>query len=185
MKYKKGSSIIWGFIIIFVALLFSIFLGVVVYTFNLVAETLGQDVEVGQVNLKDITDSTFGQISTGMIDNADTIGILFLFGMCLLMIFNGYYIGSKNPKLFFVVDVFILGLFFIPAIYVSQVYEIFINSTTLFEDTYINIIPKVSKFMLNLPTIIATVGVITMILSYAGIRRDDEMRGGDVNVLGT
>jgi len=185
MKYKKGSSIIWGFIIIFVALLFSIFLGVVVYTFNLVAETLGQDVEVGQVNLKDITDSTFGQISTGMIDNADTIGILFLFGMCLLMIFNGYYIGSKNPKLFFVVDVFILGLFFIPAIYVSQVYEIFINSTTLFEDTYINIIPKVSKFMLNLPTIIATVGVITMILSYAGIRRDDEMKGGDVNVLGT
>ncbi len=184
MKYKKGVSTIWGFVIIFVALLFAIFLGVVVYTFNLLTETLGQDVDIGQVNLKDVTDTTIGQINTGMIANADTIGILFLLGMCVLMMFNGYYLGSKNPKLFFVIDVFILGLFFIPAIYVSQVYETFINSTTLFENTYINIIPKVSKFMLNLPSIIATVGVITMILSYAGIRKDDELRGEDVNVLG-
>lgn len=184
MKHKKGSAIIWGFVIIFVALLFSIFLGLTVYVFNLLTETLGQDVEVGQVNLKDITDATFGQINAGIIQNADLIGILFLLGMCILMIFNGYFIGSKNPKLFFVIDIFVLALFFIPSIYVSQVYETFINSTTLFENVYINIIPKVSKFMLNLPTIIGTVGVLTMILSYAGIRRDDEAAQEDVNVLG-
>ena len=185
MKYKKGSSIIWGFIIIFVALLFAVFLGLAVFSFNLLTETLGQDVEIGQVNLKDVTDATLGQINTGMLQNADTIGILFLLGMCMLMMFNGYFLGSKNPKLFFVIDVFILALFFIPAIYVSQIYDTFIHSTTLFENTYINVIPKVSKFMLNLPTIIATVGVITMILSYAGIRKDDEAAGGEVNVLGT
>lgn len=184
MKNKKGSSVIWGFIIIFVALLFSIFLGVTVYVFNLMTETLGQDTDIGQVNLKNVTDNTFGQINTGMINNADTIGILFLLGMCMLMMFNGYYLGSKNPKLFFVIDIFLLALFFIPSIYVSQMYETFINSTDLFSNTYINIIPKVSKFMLNLPVIIGTVGVITMILSYAGIRKDDELMGEDVNVLG-
>ena len=184
MKNKKGSSVIWGFIIIFVALLFSIFLGLTVYVFNVVTETLSQDVDIGQVNLKTVVEGTFGQINTGIINNADTIGILFLLGMCLLMMFNGYYMGSKNPKLFFVIDIFLLALFFIPSIYVSQLYETFINSTTLFSNTYIDIIPKTSKFMLNLPVIIGTVGVITMILSYAGIRKDDELIGGEVNVLG-
>jgi len=104
--------------------------------------------------------------------------------MCLMMIINGYYIGSKNPKMFFVIDVFLLALFFIPSIYVSQIYEIFINSSTVFQSTFIDTIPNVSKFVLNLPKIIASVGIITMILSYAGIRKDDDRVGGDVNVLG-
>lgn len=183
MKNKKGTSVFWGIVIIFVSILFSIFLGVAVYSFNLVNDVLSQDVDIGQVNLKTVTETTFGQINTGIITNADTIGIIMLLGMCLLMILNGYYLGSKNPKIFFVVDVFLLILFFIPAIYVSQMYETFIN-ISIFNNVFINIIPKVSKFMLNLPVITATVGVITMILSYAGIRKDDELRGGDVSVLG-
>lgn len=170
---KKGTSVVWGFIIMFIALLFSIFLGLTVFTFSTVNDVLSQDVEVGQVNLKEISDLTFGQINLGIINNADTIGIIMLFGMCFLMMMHGYYFGSQNPKIFFVVDMFLLALFFIPSIYISQVYEIFINSTALFEDTFINIIPKTSKFMLNLPTIIGTVGVLTMILSYTGIRKDD------------
>ena len=181
---KKGTSIVWGLVIIFVSLLLAIFLGIAVYSFNLVNSILSQDVDIGQVNLKNVSDSTFGQINTGMLNNADTIGIILLLGMCLLMIINGYYLGSKNPKLFFVIDIFLLALFFIPSIYVSQVYETFINSSTVFQDTFINTIPKVSKFILNLPQIIASVGVITMILSYAGIRRDDDINRGDVNVLG-
>lgn len=170
---KKGSSVVLGFIIIFVSLLFAIFLGLAVFSFNLINDVLSQDVEVGQVNLKTISESTFGQINLGIINNADTIGIIMLLGMCFLMILHGYYFGSQNPAIFFVVDMFLLVLFFIPSIYVSQVYELFIHSTVLFEDTFINILPKTSKFMLNLPTIIGTVGVITMILSYTGIRRDD------------
>jgi len=184
MKNKRGSSVIWAFVIIFVALLFSIFLGIVAYSFNLVTTVLGQDVDIGQVNLKDVTDTTFGQINTGMINNADTIGIVFLFGMIILMIMNGYFIGSKLPKLFFIVDIFLLALFFIPSIYISQVYDTFISSSTVFQSTYTDVIPKVSKFMLNLPVIIATAGIITMILSYAGIRKDDTTEGDGANVLG-
>jgi len=183
MNNKKGSSVIGAFVIIFVTLLAAIFLGITVYSFNIVNTVLSEDVDVGQVNLKDITEKTFGQINTGMINNADTIGIIFLLSMCLLMMINGYYIGSKNPKLFFVVDIFLLALFFIPSIYVSQVYELFISSSTVFQSTFIDVIPKTSKFMLNLPTIIATVGIITMILSYTGIRKD-EIGGDGSNVLG-
>jgi len=184
MRNKKGTSLVWGLVIVFSSLLIAIFLGITVYSFNLVNDVFSQDVDIGQVNLKSVSDTTFGQINTGILNNADTIGIILLLGMCLMMILNGYYIGSKNPKLFFVIDVFLLALFFIPSIYVSQIYETFINSSTVFTDTFINTIPNVSKFMLNLPQIIASVGVITMILSYAGIRKDDDTVKGDVNVLG-
>ena len=181
MNNKKGSAVVWGFILIFVSLLLAIGLGITVFAFGQVNDVLSQDVEIGQVNLKNVSDTTFGQINTGIINNADTIGIILLLGMCLLMILNGYYMGIKNPKMFFVIDIFLLALFFIPSIYVSQVYELFINSTSLFENTFINIIPKTSKFMLNLPTIVAVTGIITMILSYVGIRKDNEQ---EVNVYG-
>ena len=184
MKNKKGSSVVWAFVIIFVSLVMAILLGITVYSFNLITETLGQDVEVGQVNLQNITNSTFGQINTGIINNADTIGIVLLLGMCLLMILNGFFMGSENTKLFFIVDIFLLALFFIPSIYVSQIYETFINSTPLFQNTFINVIPKTSKFMLNLPTIIATAVVLTMILSYAGFGKRRGTGGDEANVLG-
>lgn len=184
MLNKKGSTVIWSFVIIFVALLFSIFLGIIVYTFNTTNTVLSQDVDIGQVNLQNVTATTFGQINTGMINNADTIGIIFLFGMILLMIINGYFIGGKLPKLFFIIDIFLLALFFIPSIYVSQIYETFIYSTDLFESTFTDIIPKVSKFMLNLPIIIGTAGIITMIVSYAALRKEDRTEGDGANVLG-
>lgn len=183
MLNKRGSSVTFGFVLIFVALLGAIFLGIVVYAFNVVNDTISQDVDIGQVNLKEVSDATFGQINTGIKDQADTIGILMLLGMCLLMIINGYFTAGKFPKLFFVIDIFLLALFFIPAIYVSQIYLTFINSTTVFSDTFINIIPKTSKFVLNLPLIVSTVGVLTMIVSYAGLRRE-RTTGEETNVLG-
>ena len=183
MKNKKGSAVIDGFVIIFLSLLLAIFLGLAVYGFNIVTETLGQDVDIGQVNLKNVTDTTFGQINTGLINNADTIGIIMLLSMIVFMMLNGYFLGSRNPKLFFVVDIFLLALFFIPSIYVAQVYEMFINSSTVFGSTFIDIIPKTSKFILNLPTIVATAGILTMILSYAGIKKGNR-EGDGSNVQG-
>lgn len=171
MKNKKGSAVIWGFAVIFIALLFAIFLGIAIFSFNEVNKILSQDVDIGQTNLKNISDTTFGQINTGMLDNGDTIGIIMLFGMVLLMVFNGFFTGRNNPKLFFVIDIIILAMFFIPAIYVSQIYETFINSTSLLSDVYINTLPNVSKFILNLPLIIGTAGILTMILSYTRLRR--------------
>lgn len=181
MMNKKGFSVAGSFFIIFISLLFAIFLGLTVFSFNLLTETLSIDVDVGQVNLKDVTEATFGQINTGIINNADTIGIIFLFGMCILMMLNGYYTAKDSPKLFFVIDFFLVILFFIPSIYVSQVYELFINSTSILSGTFIDVIPKTSKFVLRLPIIIGTVGIVTMILSYSGL---GEKQKGELSVAG-
>lgn len=184
MINKRGSAVVPAFLIMFVALLFAIFLGLTVYSFSIINDVLSQDVNIGQVNLAEVTGYTFGQITTGMLNNADTIGVIFLIGMLLLMMMNGYYVASKNPKLFFIIDIFLLALFFIPAIYISQIYDTFIQSSTVFQSTFIDTIPKVSKFLLNLPVILATTGIITMILSYSGIRKDDQTGGDGANVLG-
>ena len=150
MMNKKGFSVIGGFFIIFISFLFAIFLGLTVFSFNLLTESLSVDVDIGQVNLKDVTEATFGQINTGIINNADTIGIIFLFGMVLLMMLNGYLTAKDSPKLFFIIDFFLLILFFIPSIYISQIYELFINSTSILSPTFIDIIPKTSKFILRI-----------------------------------
>ena len=168
---KKGQ-VYQIFLFIFGALLIAIFLGLAVFGFNEVTQVLRIDVDIGQVNLKNVTDTTLGQLNTGILNNADTIGIILLLGLSVFMIVNAYFVGRDFPKLFIVVDIFLLILFFIPSVYISQVYELFINATPLFEDTFIDTIPKVSKFILNLPWIVGTVGALIMIVSYSGIRRD-------------
>ena len=175
MENKKGSTLVWGLIIIFSALLIAIFLGMYVFGFNLVNDALSIDVDLGNgVNLKEVSDATFGQVNQGLVDNADSLGIMLMFGMCLVMILNGYITGKKYPKLFLVADFFILILFFIPAVYVSLAYQTFINSTSILSTTFMDVIPKTSKFVLGLPAIMGTVGILTMILTYAKIKRPDE-----------
>lgn len=178
---NKGSVVIWAFLIIFVSLFIAIFLGISVFTFDKVNEILGQNVSVGQVNLKNVTDTTFGQISNGLVNNSDNIGIILLVGMLLLMIINGYFVGNKYPKLFLIVDIFLLIFFFIPAVYVSQIYSLLINNSGMFNYTYTTTLEKTSKFMLNLPQIIASSGIVTIILSYIGIKRDEN---DPINIAG-
>ena len=177
---KKGMATFELFLYIFLFFFAAIFLGVALFMFNQITDVLSIDVDVGQVNLREITNSTLGKMNTAFINMVDTMGILLLFGMILLMLFNAYFIGSQYPRIFIVLDIFILIFAFITAIYLSQIYEIYINSTPYFE-FYITDMPLTSKFILKLPWITSTVGVLIMILSYSGIRKDDK---GDVNVLG-
>ncbi len=180
MINKKGASVGWGLVVMFASLLIAIFLGLGVYGFGLVNSMLSQDIDLGNgVNLKTVSDATFGQINTGLVNNADTIGVVLLFGMILFMMINGYVLGDKYPKIFIVVDLFLLIMFFIPAGYIAWVYEIFINSTDILTPTYITTISKTSKFILNLPAIMGTAGIITMILTYSGLRKK---KGGDFSV---
>jgi len=181
MKNKSGMVTMQLFLFIFIFLFVAIFLGLAVWGFNLVNDVLDVDVDIGQVNLRTVNNQTFGRIAESFTDSADTIGIVLLLGMCVLMILNGYFVGSRFPKLFLIVDIFILVFIFITAIYLAQTYEIIINVDVV-SDIYQTDIDDVSKFMLNLPLIVSTVGVLIMIVSYAGIRKDDQGEG--INVYG-
>lgn len=176
---KKAMGIIPIFLFIFAVFFFALFLGLSLFGFNQINDALDVDIDIGQVNLRTINNQTFGQINQGFVDNADLIGILVLLTMSVLMIFIGYFFGRDYPVLFFATDIIILIFAFIMSIYISQIYDLFIHSTDLFE-LFIDDIPKTSKFVLNLPLIVGTIGALIMIFSYAGIRKKE----GEVNVAG-
>jgi len=165
---------------VFYFLFIAIFLGVIVFMFNTVDAGLDIDVDVGQVNLAEVNNATFGRINDALTDNADTLGVMLLLSMCVLMLLNAYFFGAKH-KLFMIIDFFILVFAFIISVYLSQTYSYIINAGTNLSTIYINTIPKTSKFLLNLPTLTGTIGALMMIVSYAGLKKRQQ---GDVNVLG-
>jgi len=89
-------------------------------------------------------------------------------------------LGRGNSRLWIVGDIFILVFVFIFAVYIAQIYDTFINATTLL-DVFIDDLPKSSTFILNLPIYVATIGALIMIVSYTAI---GEANRGQANVLG-
>lgn len=156
-----------------------IFLGVFIWGFGLIYDALDVNVDIGQVNLQDVNNQTFGRMNLALMDHGDTIGLAILLSMCLLMFFSAYFFGSDNSKMWIPVDIVIIVFAFIVAVYVSQTFETLINLPIL--DVFQNELPKSSGFILNLPLIVSTLGVIIMIISYIGLKRENEE---GVNVLG-
>ena len=168
---KKGLSVLPMFIYVFFVFFTILFLGIGVMVFDLIYTNIALDVEVGQVNLKNITDQTLGKLNTGLLTSADTIGIILILGMALLMIMNGAFFGERNT-LWIPIDILVMVFVFILSVYLSQVYDILINSSTLLS-VFIDDIPKSSTFVLNLPTFVATIGALIMIFTYAVGRKEE------------
>ena len=183
MKSKKGVQgpvTIQMFLFVIMAFFAILFLGLYVFVFDLVTTNLAIDVDVGNVNLKNVTDSTMGKLNLALGLNADILGLSILLGMVMMMLLNGVLLSQGNSKLWIIGDIFILVFVFIFAVYIAQVYDIFINAAPIL-DVYINDMPKSSKFILALPTLVATIGSLIMIISYAAI---GDVGRGQPNVLG-
>lgn len=180
MNNKRGLSTLPIFLFIFACFFFLIFWGLALYGFSTVNTILSQNVSIGQTNLADVTSKTFGKISTAMLDSADNIAIILIFGMVLLMIMNGYFFGNSN-RLWIVLDILILFFAYILSVYISNTYEIYINALASTTSIYSNELAKSSTFLLRLPTFISTIGILIMIITYSGINRDDPRGGININ----
>jgi len=177
--YKKGSAVINLFGYIFAVFFFLLFFGIALLGYSEIDKALDQDIDVGQVNLRDANNDTFGRLTEGLLNQGDTIALSVIFGLILLMMLNAFFFGD-SIKLWIPVDMLIMIFVFILSVYLSNTYELLINSTSLL-DIYIDRLPKASKVMLNLPMIVSTIGAILMIITYTRVGRDDSER---VNVQG-
>lgn len=176
---KKGSSVVALFGYAFAVFFFLIFFGLAVWGFSIVNDIFDQDVEIGQVNLRDTNDITFGAIATALLNQADLLALVVVLSMVILMMLTAFFFGNSN-KMWIPIDILILIFVFILSVYLSNVYEILINSSDLIE-VYIENLPKASRFMLNLPSIVATIGALLMIITYTKIGQDQRR---ETNVLG-
>ena len=183
-KAVQGPVTVQLMLFVIVAFLAIIFLGIYLFTFNLVNDNLGQNITVGAVNLQNATAQTFGQMNTAFINTVDIFGVGILLMMVIVMLLNGFLLGQDNSKLWIIGDIFIIVFAFIMAVYVSQIYEVFITGISIFpafESIYIDDLAKSSKFILNLPIYIATIGALIMIISYSQLGNNES---GGQNVLG-
>ena len=171
---NRGLSTINILLFIFVALLIIIFLGVYLFIFNTISVNLDIDQDFGQVNLKDVNALTLGRLNQAFLDSADFIGFTVLFSLILLMLMNAYFLRGQYPRLFLIIDIVLLVFAYILSVYVSQTYSLLINSSSPLYNIYVNMMPKSSAFILNLPKYVGVIGALIMILSYSGIPRKKE-----------
>jgi len=172
---KKGIATANIFLFIIVAFIAIIVIGVFLYSYNAITSSLlDSGVEmVGQVNLTNATQNTMGKINTAMLNQANVISIIFLFAMVFAMFIVAYITRDKSPAIFFVMDILIIIFAYILAVYMSNAYEIVIESIP-FQSIFTSNLNLASTFLLRLPEITIIVGVIIMIISYSAIPKTKE-----------
>lgn len=133
---------------------------------------LNRNVSVGQVNLQEINDDTFGKFHSTFINQADWWGLATIFGMVSGLFLSAFFLRGRMPKFGIILDVLIIFSFLILSVYVSNTYETLINAfnsagLTFLEDKT----PKTSFFIANLPIFVTIIGAGTTLLFHSSIPR--------------
>lgn len=175
MKNKKGQStvfMLYGILILFIGVILLIVIGIVSINFE---KALNQNVTIGQVNLGEVTDDTFGKFNTMILDNADWWGTAIIFGMVLGLFLTSYIGRNRFPKFGVIIDIFMIFVAFIFSLYLSTIYsKLVVALSSAGQDFAIVYLEKTSYFILNLPLFVAVIGVVMMILFHSGIPRKSE-----------
>ncbi len=175
MINQKGMStifILFGFLVLVVFVISIIVLGIVSVNIN---DALSQNVSVGKVNLKEVSDDTFGQFNRMVLENADWWGTAIIFGMVIGLFLSSYFTRGFLPKISLLLDIFMIFVAFIFSLYLSAVYNDIVVALTSAGQTFpVEFLPNTSFFILNLPLFTVVIGVIMMILFHAGIPRKSE-----------
>lgn len=175
MNNKNGQMSIMVIFLIVGLFFFLIFIfvgGVIVVRTN---TALSQDIDIGQVNLRNVTADTFGKVATMYLNNADWWGVSVIFGMIIGIFLSAYFMRGTVAKWGIIIDIFIILAMFFVSLYVSSVYKDIINALAGAGETFLeDYTPKTSAFMVNLPVFIVIIGVVTMILFHSSIPRKTE-----------
>jgi len=169
MKGNRGDiSLIAEFIV--VAFIMVMLLGTLIYFSDQINSALiGTNIVTNNdINISDYTADTVGRVTNAFLNNADLIGVFFLFGMILAIMFAGYLARNTKLPIFFAVEILVTVIFYILAVYISNAYEQVLGQLP-YTDLMAQYLNNTSMLVLNLPLITAVVAVIMMILSYSAI----------------
>ena len=184
MKNKKGQTTI--FILLGILAIFFIIIGLIVIgTISVKTQSaLSQNISIGQVNLKTVSDDTFGKLNTMILNNADWWGIATIFGMVIALFLISYFTRNTFPKIGIILDIFMIFVAFIFSLYLSAIYSQLVVALTSAGETFTQVyLPNTSFFILNLPLFTAIIGVIMMILFHSNIPRKSEETSTITNIV--
>ncbi len=174
---KKGQMTIFMVILGVACLFVVIFLltgGLVVIKIN---DALSQDINLGQINLKNVTEDTWGVWATTYQNNADFWGLSAIFGMVMGLFLSAYLLRNRFPKWGIILDIFIIVAMFMVALYISSTYSILLDGLNSAGEPFLEeFTPKTSFFVINLHIFTVIIGVIMMVLFHSAIPRRTEER---------
>lgn len=167
---RRGQVAIFllvGIVIVFLGVILLIVIG---FFSEHVNDALDLDINLGQVNLQNVTAQTIGQYNTMVLENADWWGLCLIFGMILGLFGGAYFSRNQWPRLGLLIDIGAILLAFFISLYLSAAYStVVVALSSAGEDFAINYLPNTSFFILNLPIFVAIIGTIMFILFHSGI----------------
>ena len=155
-------------------------LGILAFVFNSMYSGLNQDVMLGNVNLSNITEGTFGVFVNSYNNNLDLYGLFVIFGTIIGLFLASFIMRGKWDKLLIIVDILIMTIAYIFSVIISNTYETFLNASAGVITQFEGLMPKTSNFLLHLPRYVVVIGVVCMILFYTIIpKKEGEQSPGN------
>jgi hypothetical protein len=146
--------------------------GIVVVKVN---SALAQDIDVGNVNMQNVTADTWGVYTSMYLNYADWWGIALIGGMVLGLFLSSYVLRGRVPKWGIIIDIFIIITMFLISLYISATYSTLLDALAEAGETFLeDYTPKTSMFLINLPIYIVIIGVIMMVLFHSSLPRKQE-----------
>lgn len=170
-KNKRGVVTVMLFFFVFFALFVVVIAGTAFYgleTFNDVANLT--DFTVGNISFSETYQDGLGQGLSTIISTLSTISFALLIGMIIVMMIVGFRQQNQN-RTWIVVDIGIIIVAFIAAVYISIMFNSFINSNDVFLDVYSISLQRSSAFLLNLPFIVAITGGLVILITYIPFKK--------------
>lgn len=182
---KRGVTVLGIFGALFVVLMAAIFLGATAFTLTTVDNALSANITVGQVNLGTVHNQTAGLMYRGLLSNLDNIALVILFGLLLLMGVVGIGLGDDHPRVFFLVDAFLLVAVFIIGNYLADAFALVVSNPAL-GPSFTENLPLMSRFVLNLPIWATLTGLFIMVFTYGLSKKikETQQQTGVQDVIG-
>ena len=183
---KRGQVTI--FLGVGIALVFAMVIMIIVIGFfsTHLKDALDIDVDLGQVNLQNVSGDIIGPYNQMVVQNADWWGLATIVGMILGLFGGAYFSRNQWPKLGLLIDIGAILVAFFISLYLSAAYStLVIAMSSAGEDFAITYLPHTNFFILNLPIFVAIIGTVMFILFHSGIpQKPDELNIGPSIVTG-
>lgn len=174
MVYNKKGAMPTMMLIFFIFFAFAVILisGILFFTLEKVDDAFESitGLQIGESNFSQVYDETLDQGITSSINTVNYASLGILFGMIIVILVMGYSLQDRG-RLLIIVDVFLIIGSFIAAVYISQTFNTFMQSSEDFLDIYSNELSLPARMVLNLPIIVPIVGILVMILTYGIIKK--------------
>jgi len=171
---KKGflmDILIW-IIICFVTLMF---LGLWVYSFDLLTTTMEGIGSSGGINITKHAQATFGVMNEHM-QQLHFIAFIIMFMLGISILITSFFV--KSHPVFFIVYLLVIVIAVIFAVYVSNAYEVLLGADTI--GSTLQGFGGGNFIMEYLPLWTVIIGFIGAIFLFSGIQKDRELGGGSI-----